>query len=634
MKEFARRHIVVVLALAFACMMLLTMVIGITSAETPMISPDVALEKCMKLMTERKMGYINTDDEMLADAQLTKKLAIIVDYMEKNREEPLNDIDNGIVSLSICCKEYLDIVEEEGRIFTSMDWKINLFHTQTVDYRNRKVSPVNSVYAGADTKEEIAESMDKDFEILYDPENNILHVYRNGSTEEATLSDIFYKLHDESMTLLYRESPDVWVLKTTIYVEPGMRLVIKNPKPTTYMWLKLANCGNSPSRIIVSGELVLDAIRVSSWDSVKGTFIIDATSPRGEIKFDGGKGLIQHCRIEHLGYASASRQTHGITLVNCTDVKIYDNTIIGGFQGINVQHSSGVVVRGNVIEKPFDTGILMENESFDCDLISNIINASGRHGIMVFDRCKNSRITLNTLSNNFGHGIKVFKWCHGLDINQNIAKDNMGKAIAVFACDDIEIKENIAINGTGIFVAYKSSGCDISSNRLTNMTTGIALIGTTLAPSTISESIDISYDEFEIYSEYNIEDSMYGDVTYCTVDKNDVRVCQNEGIKLYSAHHNSANHNTITGSDKFGIHLIGSWYNTFGENEIDYVGKAKYSAIDNSYKNTLMKNGIKYTLTDGGCVVRVVDVNEDGRVNLNELGLMLEYIFESVTGWF
>jgi parallel beta-helix repeat protein len=378
----------------------------------------------------------------------------------------------------------------------------------------------------------------------------------------------------------------------------------------------------------------MDAVRVSSWDPVGETFLLDATAPRGEIIFRGGNAMIQHCRIEHLGYASASRQTHGLTVVNCTDVRIYDNTIIGGFQGINIQYSSGVVARGNVIEEPFDTGILIENGSTSCDLVSNIINASGRHGIMIFDRCTDLRVTLNTLSNNMGHGIKVFKWCHDLDINQNIAKDNYRKAIAVFACNDLKISDNIAINGTGIFVSHKSDGIEITANRLINTTTAIALIGTSDDPQTISEAIDVSYEEFEIYSEYNIIGSMYGDVTYCAVEKNDIRGCQNEGIKLYKSHHNKVKHNTITGSEKYGIQLIGSWHNRFLGNEIDQVGKAKYSAIDNSYGNHIVKHGTEYTLTDRGCVVSAVDVNEDGCVNLNELGLMSSYIIESIRRWF
>jgi|GEM_PF-2859755 len=630
-----QRTVTRIVLLAMVIGMVVTLIFMATGhAESYAVTPEIAIEKGTKIIDTLKVGYQSFEAQVGDEARLVTMLSVLDTYMRDNRDAPVNDIDDDLAVFAIDCKEYLDSLEEKGVTPTAIDRRIEFFYKAAVDYRNRKVSPVNTIYVGTDTKKEIEESKNKDFDVVYDTDNNVLHLFRNGSTEEVTLNDIFYKIQDNGMTLLYRESPDVWILKTTISVEPGMRLVIKNPKPTTYLWLKLANCGSSPSRIIVYGELVMDAVRVSSWDPVADTFMMDPTSPRGEIKFIGGSGIVQHCRIEHIGYASASRQTHGITTIDCTDVKIYDNTIVGGFQGINIQHSSGVIVRGNVIDEPFDTGILLENGSVNCDLLSNIVNASGRHGIMVFDRCHDCDVSLNTLSNNVGHGIKVFKWCHDLGIDQNIAKDNMRNAIAVFACENLTISDNLVTNGSGIFVSHKSDGVTIIENRLVNTTTAIALIGTSDEPQKFIEAIDVSYNEFEIYSEYNIVESMYGDVTHCLVKNNDIRVCSREGIKLFHAHHNDVDHNTIVGSEKYGILLIGSWYNRFVENDVGSAGKAKYGAISNSYENHMVKHGVEYTLTDRGCVVSDVDANGDGCVNANELGLLVSYIIESIMSWF
>lgn len=628
-----RQYPAIVAMIIFSIMFISFCVLMINDASATVL-PSSAIEKGNKIIDQMKIGYPSFETKIGDEGRLATMLLVLDTYMIENQDEPVDDVDNDLAVFAISCKEYIDGLEEKGTALTSIDRRIEFFYTDAVDYRNRKVSPVSTIYVGADTKEDIDESMNKDFTVVYDSDNNILHLYRNGSTEEVTLNDIFYKLQDESMTLLYRESPNVWVMKTTIIVEPGIQLVIKNPKPITYLWLKLANCGSSPSRIIVKGELVMDAVRISSWNPVTETFLTDATAPRAEIKFDGGSGVIQHCRLEQLGYASSTRQTHGITVLDAQDVKIYDNIIVGGFQGINIQHSHDVIVRGNVIEDPFDTGILLENRSRNCNILSNIVSGSGRHGIMVFNMCTDSNIFSNTLHDNFGHGIKIFRSCKRLDISENIAKDNIRKGIAVFACEDLQINRNIVINGTGIVVSHRSKNCTISNNRFENVTVAIGLIGVESGVITVGEAINVAYEEFEIYSEYNIVGWMYGDVTECTVTNNDIRVCSKEGIKLVRAHHNTVSQNTILGSERYGIILIGSWYNGFSGNEIANVKKAKYCATEYSYENTLTKKGTEYILTDRGCTITSVDINRDGCINIQELDDLGLYIVERIKWWF
>ena len=609
-------------------------VIQDAKADSYAVQPDVACEKGEKIITQLKIGYEKMEWQIDDEGRLMTMMMVLETYMVDARDDPVNDVDNKIATFAIGCKEYLDWLDSQGRMLTATDRRIELFYRTAVDYRNRKVSPVNTIYVGDDTRKDAEAAARKDFIVSYDIDTNIVHLDCGEDDKEATLKELFYKLQDIGVTLLYRESPDVWVMKTTIVIEPGMRLVIENPKPTTYLWLKLANCGSSPSRIIVKGELQMDSVRVSSWDPVGETFLTDATAPRAEIKFDGGTGIIQHCHLEQLGYASASRQTHGVTVIESKDVKIYDNIIIGNFQGINIQHSHNVTVRGNVIEKPFDTGILLEDRSYKCGILANIVSEAGRHGIMVFDGCRDSTIMSNTLHDNFGHGIKIFKGCCDLKISENIAKDNFRKGIVVFACKDLTIDKNILINSTGIVISHKSSNCTISDNRFENVTTGIALIGVASDLITVGEAINVAYEEFEIYSEYNIIEEMFGDVTECTVERNDLRICSDEGIKLLNSHYNEINCNTITNSERYGIILIGSWFNHLESNEIDTVRISKYSATKNSYENILEKGGRTYYLTDRGCTVDSVDINRDGCINIDELGYLGTYIIERISWWF
>ena len=611
----------------------MAMCMNIANADSYAVQPDVACEKGEKIITQLKIGYKQLEWQIDDEGRLMTMFLVLETYMEDNRDAPISDVDNNIATFSLACKEYLEYLDKKGAILTSTDRRIEFFYTTAVNYRNRKVSPVNTIYVGDDTKDEINAAVMKDFKVIYDMDTNTVCLSRGEKDDEATLKEVFYKLKDSGVTLLYRESPDVWVMKTTIIIEPDMRLRIENPKPTTYMWLKLANCGSSPSRIIVKGDLQMDSVRVSSWDPVEETFLMDATAPRAEIKFLGGTGAIQHSRLEQLGYASSTRQTHGVTTVECSDVRIYDNMIVGGFQGINIQRSHNITVRGNVIEDPFDTGILLENRSYRCDILSNIVSGSGRHGIMIFDYCRDSSILTNTLHDNFGHGIKVFKGCNNLDISENIAKDNFRKGIAVFACKDLQVNRNILINGTGIAVSHKSDNCTITGNRFENSTVAISLIGVDNDFITIGEAINVAYEEFEIYSEYNIVLGMFGDVTGCTVTNNDIRVCIN-GIKLVNAHHNMISDNTVLSSKRYGILLIGSWYNTLSDNEIALVSKGKYCATENSYGNVLIKNDNEYILTDRGCTVSTVDVNKDGCININELDDLGRYIIERVNWWF
>lgn len=614
--------------------LIVLMMINTTLAESYAVPPQVACEKADNIITQLRLGYEKIEWQIGDEGRLITMFLVIETYMEDARDDPVDELDDKIAVLAMSCKEYLDWLDSEGKILTATDHRIEFFYNTAVDYRNRKVSPVNTIYVGTDTKEEIRASQMKDFNVMYDMDTNIVHLSCGKKDKEATLKDVFYKLQDSGVTLLYRESPDVWVMKTTIVIEPDMTFRIENPKPTTYLWLKLANCGNSPSRIIVNGNLHMDSIRISSWDPVTETFLMDATAPRAEIKFNGGSGIIQHCRLEQLGYASSTRQTHGITVIESDNVKIYDNTIIGGFQGINIQHSHDITARGNVIEDPFDTGILLEDRSYKCNILSNIVSGSGRHGIMIFDKCRDSSILTNTLHDNFGHGIKVFKGCYNLDISENIAKDNFRKGIAVFASKDLQINRNIVINGTGIVVSHKSKNCTISDNRFENVTIAIGLIGVDNDVITVGEAINVAYEEFEIYSEYNIVLGMYGDVTGCTVSNNDIRICTIDGIKLVNTHYNTIHKNTILLSEKYGIMLIGSWFNELSDNEIANVGKAKYCATENSFDNTLIKNDNTYILTDRGCTIISVDINKDGCINLNELDDLGLYIIGRVRWWF
>lgn len=598
------------------------------------VMPASAIEKSQKIIDQMKIGYPSFETQIGDEGRLATMFQVLDVYMDGNKDTPVDNVDNDLALLALSCKEYIDGIEEKGITFTSIDRRIMFFYTDAVDYRNRKVSPLNTIYVGADTRQEINEARMMDFNVSYDIDTNTVYMSRGENDEEATLRDVFYKLQDKGVTLLYRESPDVWVMKTTIVIESDMRLRIDNPKPTTYLWLKLANCGSSPSKIIVKGELQMDAIRVSSWDPIAETFLTDATAPRAEIKFDGGFGTIQHCRLEQLGYASSTRQTHGITIVDSKNVRIYDNMIIGGFQGINIQDSHDITVRGNVITDPFDTGILLEGRSYDCYILANIVSNAGRHGIMIFDKCKDSNIFSNTLHDNFGHGIKVFKDCYNIDISENIAKDNFRKGIAVFACKDLQINRNILVNGTGIIVSHKSENCTMIGNRFENVTTAIGLIGVESGVITVGEAINVAYEEFEIYSEYNIVSRMYGDVTECTVASNDIRICSNDGIKLVRAHHNTIEKNTILGSERYGILLIESWFNVLPDNEISTVKKAKYCATENSYENILIKHNDEYIITDRGCTVISVDINRDGCININELDELGLYIIERIYWWF
>ena len=279
-------------------------------------------------------------------------------------------------------------------------------------------------------------------------------------------------------------------------VEKGSTLVINS---SDTKWLKiLAGDKNgdgdrdSVNSIRVFGNLIIDSVKITSWDPENNDFIkfevdilpsrefehtgIDAV-PRPYIKIEDettGTTNITNSEIAYLGYECGSGCS-GISYYGNNGTSIVKNNEIHhdrfGFYSVGV---GGVILEDNHVHHNFMYGFDPHTATHDMLIRNNTVHDHGAMGIICSLDCYNITIEGNEVYNSAGSGIMFSR-----NMSDSIARNNdvhdEEKCIFLSQSPNNEVYDNDISNceSQGIYIYHNSIENKVYNNTLTNATEGI-----------------------------------------------------------------------------------------------------------------------------------------------------------------
>ena len=329
----------------------------------------------------------------------------------------------------------------------------------------------------------------------------------------STLTDIYNSIQNQEILRIEDNSTNnTWILDATIVVEKGSTLVINS---SDTKWLKiLAGDKNgdgdrdSVNSITVFGNLIIDSVKITSWDPENNDFIkfevdilpsrefehtgIDAI-PRPYIKIEDettGTTNITNSEIAYLGYECGGGCS-GISYYGNNGTSIVKNNEIHhdrfGFYSVGV---GGVVLEDNHVHHNFMYGFDPHTATHDMLIRNNTVHDHGAMGIICSLDCYNITIEGNEVYNSAGSGIMFSR-----NMSDSIARNNdvhdEEKCIFLSQSPNNEVYDNDISNceSQGIYIYHNSVENKVYNNTLTNATEGIEESDDSLCTNEISNNI-------------------------------------------------------------------------------------------------------------------------------------------------
>lgn len=324
-----------------------------------------------------------------------------------------------------------------------------------------------------------------------DSERNTISI---SCAQDVTLSEVNNAIQNPD--LLKKEDNNTWVLDSRIVVEQGATLVIDS-KDTT--WLKIlagdkegGGDRDNVNSITVLGNLIIDSVKISSWDPENNDFIkfeydilpdrehehtgIDAV-PRPYIKADDeitGTMNVTNSELTYLGYECGSGCS-GLSYYGSNGTSIVKNNEIHhnrfGFYSVGV---GNVILEDNHVHHNFMYGFDPHTATHDMIIRNNTVHDHGAMGIICSLDCYNITIEDNEVYNSAGSGIMFSRNMYDSIARNNNVHDEE-KCIFLSQSHDNEVYGNTVRNceSQGIYLYHNSVDNKVYNNTVINATEGI-----------------------------------------------------------------------------------------------------------------------------------------------------------------
>ena len=273
--------------------------------------------------------------------------------------------------------------------------------------------------------------------------------------------------------ILHKESSNVWFLNANLLVETGATLFINN---TDTSWLKINSTDNhSYYYILARGNLIIDSVKITSWDSNKNNYVNTnnkGTSPRSFILVKGGTGTtnVTNSELAYLGYDHAN--SFGLTYYTGAGSIIKNNKIHDLWYGFYSHEGTAhdIKIEGNEFYNNSVYGIDPHSGTHDLSITNNKVYNNAKHGIICSINCYDIHIKSNQVFNNTQVGIMLDNNVSHSVIAGNIVYDNKGDQITIQASShNNQIYGNKISGGeSGIRITQRSSNNIIRDNTITN----------------------------------------------------------------------------------------------------------------------------------------------------------------------
>jgi parallel beta-helix repeat protein len=306
----------------------------------------------------------------------------------------------------------------------------------------------------------------------YDSKSNKITVTCN-----TNLSGIYKDINNSKV--LQKNPNGVWILNTSIEVNPQSKLTINN---TDTSWLKITNKNaTEPNYISISGSAKINGVKITSWDPVSNNIIKqneNGTIPRAYINIikSTGNVNISNSELAFLGYNFYP--SNGLVYSNAGNgSSIVNNTFHDMWDGLYSDHAGFITIKNNSYYNNFRNGLDPHSGSHDLFIVGNSAFNNSKIGIACPQNCYNIFIYNNTVHNNKNVGILLSENTSNSTVSKNLAYDEK-VGISIYSSSNNKIFENV-INKSdrGIFVGGNSSNNHLYNNSITNTKTGIYFTG-------------------------------------------------------------------------------------------------------------------------------------------------------------
>lgn len=353
--------------------------------------------------------------------------------------------------------------------------------------------------------------------------NGELTVFITGSGSSLSLPDIQAALQviSPTLTLLENQGSGVWQTNVNLFLSRGVTLTLSAP---TVTWFKLRsqasdislasedspyNYHSFTSLRTHNGAILIDGVRITSWDPAANTYDLDSSNGRSYLlaKYDARMD-IRNATLSYLG--SSDGESYGISWRDTNDGdapdvlrarvtgEVENSTFSYNYFGIYTYQASNMLFRGNKFHNNSSYGFDPHDFSNNFLVENNEAFENGNHGFIISRGCHNfvfrnnksynNRYTVDDRDRN-AHGFMLdlgspnsrYPQVPSFDnlLENNEAWGNDGYGLRILGSNNNTIRHNIfRDNSQGITLERGSTGNLVEGNTISgNSEHGVFLFG-------------------------------------------------------------------------------------------------------------------------------------------------------------
>jgi parallel beta-helix repeat protein len=395
--------------------------------------------------------------------------------------------------------------------------------------------------------------------------NGELTISIRGQGTTVTLPDIerAVKAIRPSETLLENQGNGVWQTNASLFIGRGVTLRLT---PETATWLKLRsqatdilttnasepqyNYRSFTTLRTYNGAILIDGVRVTSWDPQANTYDTDVSNGRSYVlaKYEARLD-IRNADLSYLG--SADGESYGVSWrdTNGTDEagnpgplrtrvtgEVLNSTFSHNYYGIYTYQAANMVFRGNKFHNNISYGFDPHDFTNNVLVENNEAFENGNHGFIISRGCTNFTIRGNKSYNNRNNSPDG-RLAHGFMIDPGSPNSRYPQVPSTKNL--LENNEAWGNNGYGLRMVNAAENT-IRNNRFTNNLQGITLeqgsTGNIVQGNTITES--------GLYGVF-----LFGGADGNTIDGNTITSSGRHGIYVKTGR-NTITNNTLTSNGR------------------------------------------------------------------------------------
>lgn len=492
---------------------------------------------------------------------------------------------SAMVQKDLLVKKY---IVQSGETFDQIAAKFHIDSNQ-LWYANESIAPNKKVEPGIvlsipgkdmQLKPDIFLTKPKDdytpLAIVYNQTTNTIVV--EGRGRQITLKDIQSSLGNK---YLKEVSPKLWYLTASIFLTKGTTLILTKNEVT---WLQMeSNAKEFVTLRALDANIVIDGVKITSWDAQKNTYDTDQSHGRSFIMVkDNSRMDIYNSDFGYLGYETSP------------DLAV---SPYGVAWKLSKEKLKNTMLTGEVLNSKFHdnffgaytwgaTGMTWEHNEF---------YHNTRYGLDPHDDSDGFLVEYNYSHNNGTHGIVFSKRCMYNIVRYNVTKNNGLQGIMLHETSNNNIVENNTISDNYVGIAlWNSSNNLIQNNTLQGNRDGIRLNldsdNNTIQHNTIIKSQLYGLYLYDNADANSIKNNIINNNSVGVYVKSDANLIQNNqlnsnAVGIYfqdSAKNNLASGNAIKDSKIYGIYtkVLTNISNILGTNQLfqnrkDVTGQAE-----------------------------------------------------------